>query len=165
MSSKIVGWLVGDWDSKKSDLKKNLNKKKLSELNLKRRNPVFLPTHVLELGSVHHTASPLYIFKIPFRNTKKCVTLKSNKYCFCFGHLKYRHFCPMEYIWVHQNIKPCPWSWSWLGKSSKKKAASFWTLSKSGLDPLPPRFGHLWGNFHFSRLRKKHTTKNYHKTT
>jgi hypothetical protein len=44
MSSKIVGWLVGDWDGKKSDLKKNLNKKKLSELNLKRRNPVFLPT-------------------------------------------------------------------------------------------------------------------------
>ena len=28
---------------KKSDLKKNLNKKKISELNLKRRNPVFLP--------------------------------------------------------------------------------------------------------------------------
>ena len=43
MSSKIVGWLVGDWDGKKSDFKKNLNKKKLSELNLKRRNPVFLP--------------------------------------------------------------------------------------------------------------------------
>ena len=29
MSSKIVGWLVGDWDGKKSDLKKNLNKKKI----------------------------------------------------------------------------------------------------------------------------------------
>ena len=44
MSNKIVGWLVGDWDGKKSDKKKNLNKKKkLSELNLKRRNPVFLP--------------------------------------------------------------------------------------------------------------------------
>ena len=29
MSSKIVGWLVGDWDGKKSDFKKNLNKKKI----------------------------------------------------------------------------------------------------------------------------------------
>ena len=43
MSSKIVGWLVGDWDGKKSDFNKNLNLKKISELNLKRRNPVFLP--------------------------------------------------------------------------------------------------------------------------
>ena len=44
MSSKIVGWLVGDWDGKKSDFQKNPDKKKkLSELNLKRRNPVFLP--------------------------------------------------------------------------------------------------------------------------
>ena len=25
MSSKIVGWLVGDWDGKKSDFKINLN--------------------------------------------------------------------------------------------------------------------------------------------
>ena len=33
-----------------------------------------------------------------------------------------------------------------LGKTSKKKAAFFWTLSKSGIDP-PPHFGHLWGNF------------------
>ena len=49
MSSKIVGWLVGDWDGKKSD-KKNLNKKKLSELNLKRRNPVFLPESESQIG-------------------------------------------------------------------------------------------------------------------
>ena len=49
MSSKIVGWLVGDWDGKKSDLKKNLNKKKISELNLKRRNPVFLPLKILDI--------------------------------------------------------------------------------------------------------------------
>ena len=47
MSSKIVGWLVGDWDGKKSDFKKNLNKKKISELNLKMRNPVFLPIFTL----------------------------------------------------------------------------------------------------------------------
>ena len=46
MSSKIVGWFVGDWDGKKSD-KKNLNKKNLPELNLKRRNPVFLPIQTL----------------------------------------------------------------------------------------------------------------------
>ena len=45
MSSKIVGWLVRVWDGKKSDLKKKSeSKKKLSEFNLKRRNPVFLPT-------------------------------------------------------------------------------------------------------------------------
>ena len=47
MSSKIVGWLVGDWDGKKLDFKKNLKKKNLSELNLKRRNPVFLPIFTL----------------------------------------------------------------------------------------------------------------------
>ena len=43
MSSQIVGWLVGDWDGKNQILKRNPNKKKLSELNLERRNPVFLP--------------------------------------------------------------------------------------------------------------------------
>ena len=31
--------------------------------------------------------------------------------------------------------------------------------------PPPPRFGHLWGNFRLNRLRKKHTTTNYPKTT
>ena len=40
-----------------------------------------------------------------------------------------------------------------------KKAASSWTLSKSGLDP-PPYFGHLWGNFCLGRLRKNITPKN-----
>ena len=52
-----------------------------------------------------------------------------------------------------------------MGSNPKKKASSFWTLSKSGLYPPPPRFGHLWGNFRLCRLRKKHTTKNYLKTT
>ena len=53
------------------------------------------------------------------------------------------------------------------GSHPKKKAAYFWTLSKSGLDPLtlPTRFGHAWGNFCLSRLRKKHTTKNYLRKT
>ena len=52
------------------------------------------------------------------------------------------------------------------GSNPEKKAAFFWTLSKSGLDPPPPPcFGHLWGNFRLSRLRKKHTTKNYLKRT
>mgnify|MGYP000167893464 CR=1 FL=1 len=51
------------------------------------------------------------------------------------------------------------------GSHPEKKAASFRTLSKSGLHPPPPRFGHLRGNFRLSRLRKKHTTKNYLKTT
>ena len=53
MSSKIVGWLVGDWDGKKSDFKINLNKQKLSELNLKRRNPVFLPkSMIINIGDI-----------------------------------------------------------------------------------------------------------------
>ena len=30
----------------------------------------------------------------------------------------------------------------YLGKPSKKKPSSFWTLSKSGIDPPPPHFGH-----------------------
>ena len=29
MASKIVGWLVGDWDGKISDCKKNLKEKKI----------------------------------------------------------------------------------------------------------------------------------------
>ena len=46
MSSKIVGWLVGDWDGKFSALKKILKKKKkYSEINLKKGNPTFLPIH------------------------------------------------------------------------------------------------------------------------
>ena len=53
------------------------------------------------------------------------------------------------------------------GSNCEKKAASFWTLSKSGLHPPPPHpcFGYLWGNFCLSRLRKKNTTKNYLETT
>ena len=31
MSSKIVRWLVKNWNGKKSDLKKNLNEKNLNE--------------------------------------------------------------------------------------------------------------------------------------
>ena len=59
MSSKIVGWLVGDWDGKKSGLKKNLNIKKLSKLNLKRRNPVFLPIIYAKVTKLIKK-SPLY---------------------------------------------------------------------------------------------------------
>ena len=33
MSSKFVGWLVGDWDGNKSYLKKKLNEKKKKNLN------------------------------------------------------------------------------------------------------------------------------------
>ena len=38
MSSQIIGWLVGDWDGKKSG-----KETKLCELNLKRGNSVILP--------------------------------------------------------------------------------------------------------------------------
>ena len=42
MSSKILGWLIGDWDGKISDLKKKSErKKKNSEINLKKGNPTF----------------------------------------------------------------------------------------------------------------------------
>ena len=54
----------------------------------------------------------------------------------------------------------------------RKKAAYFWTLSKSGLDPLPTRFGQPWGDFCLNRFPKtvqlKTTSKqpkNYLKTT
>ena len=41
------------------------------------------------------------------------------------------------------------------GSNPEKKAAFFWTLSKSGLDPPPStRFGHPWGNFGLNRFRK-----------
>ena len=43
MSSNIVGWLVGDWDDKNSDLNKKSELIKISEFNLKRKKPVFLP--------------------------------------------------------------------------------------------------------------------------
>ena len=51
MSSKIVEWLVGDWDGKTADYRKNLNIKKKSELYLKRRNPVFLPKALILLAT------------------------------------------------------------------------------------------------------------------
>ena len=43
------------------------------------------------------------------------------------------------------------------GSHLQKKAASFWKLSKSGLNPPPPpttRFGHPWSNFCLNRFRK-----------
>ena len=43
MSSKIVGWLVGDWDGKFQILKKNERRRKNSEINLKKGNTTFLP--------------------------------------------------------------------------------------------------------------------------
>ena len=46
----------------------------------------------------------------------------------------------------------------------KKKLLPFGYCPKVAWTP-PPRFGHLWGNFRLSRLRKKHTTKSYPKTT
>ena len=46
----------------------------------------------------------------------------------------------------------------------KKKLLPFGHCPKVAFTP-PPRFGHLRGNFRLSRLRKKHTTKNYLKTT
>ena len=46
MSSKIVEWLVGDWDGKFQILKKNLKEEKNSEINLKKWNTTFLPPYM-----------------------------------------------------------------------------------------------------------------------
>ena len=43
MLSKIVGWLVGDWDGKFQILKKSERRRKNSEINLKKGNTTFLP--------------------------------------------------------------------------------------------------------------------------
>ena len=49
MSTKIVGWLVGAWDSKFSDFTKSERKRKKSEINLKKENPIFLPIEYIYL--------------------------------------------------------------------------------------------------------------------
>ena len=68
MSSKIVGWLVRDWDGK-NRIKKIWRKKK-SELNLKRRNPVFL-THWLLFTFCGRYERPHFLF-IPSTCIPKC---------------------------------------------------------------------------------------------
>ena len=51
MSRKIVGWLSRAWADKFSDLTKNLKeRKKYSEINLKKGNPTFLPTNTWYLN-------------------------------------------------------------------------------------------------------------------
>ena len=52
MSSKIVGWLVRDWDGKISDFFfKSEEEKKYSEINLKKGNPTFLPNKRVQIDS------------------------------------------------------------------------------------------------------------------
>ena len=50
--------------------------------------------------------------------------------------------------------------------SHPKKKPYFGHYPKVALTPSPlTPFGHPWGNFRLSRLRKKHTIKKYLKTT
>ena len=80
-------------------------------------------------------------------------------------------FPPPHHVQIKDNLLdggPCPTRSSFLcldakGSNPVKKLLPFGHFPKVAL--TPPRFGHLWGNFRLNRLRKKHTTKNYLKTT
>ena len=94
MSSKIVGWLVGDWDGKLQILKKKSERKKYSEKNLKKGNPTFLP----KVPTYRKATEIDYNLKLHYSNCPK----KLRK---CYPFQWYFHFLAKLFVFpFHRHL-------------------------------------------------------------